>query len=180
MANIKLATLGGGCFWCIEAALNSVEGVLKAISGYSGGAIENPTYQQICQGDSGHAEVIQVEFDQDIISFEQLLMFFFQLHDPTQLNRQGNDIGTQYRSVIYYHDNEQRLEAIKQISEMNNLKIWPSPVVTEISPASTFYPAEDYHQNYANENTEQPYCTFIVAPKLEKFKYQFKSYLKNT
>ena len=179
MANIKLATLGGGCFWCIEAALNSVEGVLKAISGYSGGAIENPTYQQICQGDSGHAEVIQVEFDQDIISFEQLLMFFFQLHDPTQLNRQGNDIGTQYRSVIYYHDNEQRLEAMKQISELNNLKIWPSPIVTEISPVSTFYPAEDYHQNYANENTEQPYCTFIVTPKLEKFKYKFKSYLKN-
>jgi peptide-methionine (S)-S-oxide reductase len=179
MANIKLATLGGGCFWCIEAALNSVEGVLKAISGYSGGTIENPTYQQICQGDSGHAEVIQVEFDQDIISFEQLLMFFFQLHDPTQLNRQGNDIGTQYRSVIYYHDNEQRLEAMKQISELNNLKIWPSPIVTEISPVSTFYPAEDYHQNYANENTEQPYCTFIVTPKLEKFKYKFKSYLKN-
>jgi len=179
MANIKLATLGGGCFWCIEAALNSVEGVLKAISGYSGGTIENPTYQQICQGDSGHAEVIQVEFDQDIISFEQLLMFFFQLHDPTQLNRQGNDIGTQYRSVIYYHDNEQRLEAMKQISELNNLKIWPSPIVTEISPVSTFYPAEDYHQNYANENTEQPYCSFIVTPKLEKFKYKFKSYLKN-
>jgi len=179
MANIKLATLGGGCFWCIEAALNSVEGVLKAISGYSGGTIENPTYQQICQGDSGHAEVIQVEFDQDIISFEQLLMFFFQLHDPTQLNRQGNDIGNLYRSVIYYHDNEQRLEAMKQISELNNLKIWPSPIVTEISPVSTFYPAEDYHQNYANENTEQPYCTFIVTPKLEKFKYKFKSYLKN-
>lgn len=179
MANIKLATLGGGCFWCIEAALNSVEGVLKAISGYSGGVIENPTYNDICQGNSGHAEVIQVEFDQDIISFEQLLMFFFQLHDPTQLNRQGNDIGTQYRSVIYYHDNEQRLEAMKQIAELNNLKIWPSPIVTEISPVSTFYPAEDYHQNYANENTEQPYCTFIVTPKLEKFKYKFKSYLKN-
>lgn len=179
MANIKLATLGGGCFWCIEAALNSVEGVLKAISGYSGGTIENPTYQQICQGDSGHAEVIQVEFDQDIISFEQLLMFFFQLHDPTQLNRQGNDIGTQYRSVIYYHDNEQRLEAMKQIADLNNLNIWPTPIVTEISPAPTFYPAEDYHQNYANENTDQPYCTFIVTPKLEKFKYKFKSYLKN-
>jgi len=180
MANIKLATLGGGCFWCIEAALNSVNGVIKAISGYSGGHITNPTYQQVCQGDSGHAEVIQVEFDQDIISFQQLLVFFFQLHDPTQLNRQGNDIGTQYRSVIYYHDDEQKVDAEKKIDELNNLKIWDEEIVTELTPVSIFYPADDHHQNYANENKEQAYCTFIVTPKLEKFKFQFKDYLKGS
>lgn len=179
MANVKLATLGAGCFWCIEAALNSVEGVIKAVSGYSGGDTLNPTYQQICQGDSGHAEVIQVEFDQDIINFEQLLTFFFQLHDPTQLNRQGNDVGTQYRSVIYYHNNEQREQAENKIKELNELNIWDQLIVTEISPVDTFYPAENYHQDYANENKEQPYCTFVVTPKLEKFKYQFKDYLKS-
>ena len=179
MANVKLATFGAGCFWCIEAALNSVKGVIKGISGYSGGDTLNPTYQQICQGDSGHAEVIQVEFDQDIISFEQLLTFFFQLHDPTQLNRQGNDVGTQYRSVIYYHNNEQREQAENKIKELNALNIWDQLIITEISPVDTFYPAENYHQNYANENKEQPYCTFVVTPKLEKFKYQFKDYLKS-
>lgn len=178
MSNIKLATLGGGCFWCIEAALNLVEGVISATSGYSGGQTPDPTYQQICQGDSGHAEVIQVEFDQDIISFEQLLLFFFQLHDPTQLNRQGNDVGTQYRSVIYYHDEEQKQLAESQIKELTNLKIWDNQIVTEVSPVSVFYPAEAYHQNYANENKEQAYCAIVVTPKLEKFKYQFKDYLK--
>jgi peptide-methionine (S)-S-oxide reductase len=134
MSNIKLATLGGGCFWCIEAALNLVEGVISATSGYSGGQRPDPTYQQICQGDSGHAEVIQVEFDQDIISFEQLLLFFFQLHDPTQLNRQGNDVGTQYRSVIYYHDEEQKQLAESQIKELTNLKIWDNPIVSPRYP----------------------------------------------
>lgn len=179
MGNIKLATLGGGCFWCIEAALNSINGVIKATSGYSGGNITHPTYQQICEGSSGHAEVIQVEFDQNMINFQQLLVFFFQLHDPTQLNRQGNDVGTQYRSVIYYHDEQQKLDAEKQIKELNKLNIWQDDIVTELSPASVFYPAEDYHQNYANENKEQAYCTYIVTPKLEKFKFQFKDYLKH-
>lgn len=178
MSNMRIATFGGGCFWCIEAAMNMLNGVNKAISGYSGGEIKNPTYQQICQGSSGHAEVIQVEFDPQVISFEQLLVFFFQLHDPTQLNRQGNDIGTQYRSVIFYHDAEQQELALKQISDLENLHIWPQPIVTEVSPLGDFYPAEDYHQNYANENKEQPYCTFVVTPKLEKFKFQFKDYLK--
>jgi peptide-methionine (S)-S-oxide reductase len=179
MDYIKLATLGAGCFWCIDTALRSIKGITNVTSGYTGGHVTEPTYQQICQGNSGHAEVVQVEFDQRIISYEQLLTFFFQLHDPTQLNRQGNDIGTQYRSVIYFHDAQQKAIAEQQIEALNQLKIWDTPIVTDVCEAQTFYPAEQYHQNYIVDNQEQPYCQFVIAPKLEMFKYKFKDYLKS-
>jgi len=178
MATTELATFGGGCFWCIESAFNQVKGVNEAVSGYSGGHLDNPTYQQICQGTSGHAEVIQITFDPEIISYEQLLEVFFQLHDPTQLNRQGNDVGTQYRSVIFFHSPEQQQSAINIISNIESQQIWTDPVVTELSPSTTFYRAESYHQNYANENPEQPYCALIINPKLAKFKNQFRHLLK--
>ena len=178
MANSKLATFGGGCFWCIEGAFNQVRGVAKAISGYSGGDIDNPTYQQICQGNTGHAEVVQIEFDPEKVTFEQLLEVFFQLHDPTQLNRQGNDVGTQYRSVVYYHDENQMQIIENTIQQLEQENIWSAPIVTEVSPVSVFYPAEDYHQDYANENPQQPYCALIINPKLAKFKHQFRHLLK--
>lgn len=178
MANVQLATLGGGCFWCIESALNAIRGVIKATSGYAAGDIKNPTYEQICTGQTGHAEVVQVEFDADVISYELLLEFFFQLHDPTQLNRQGNDIGTQYRSIILYHNDEQKKLAVQKIQELNELQIWPAPIVTQVDAVPTFYPAETYHQGYAEANPQQPYCALVVTPKLNKFKQKFNEYLK--
>ena len=178
MAKAEFATLGGGCFWCIEAAFNKLKGVVSATSGYSGGEIDNPTYQQICSGSTGHAEVVQIEFDPDVISFQQLLTMFFQLHDPTQLNRQGNDIGTQYRSVIFYHNEEQKHQAEVLLCLLEQQNVWPEPIVTEIKPEHTFYPAEHYHQGYAESNPNQPYCQFLVLPKLEKFKEMFNDYLK--
>lgn len=178
MANEQIAILGAGCFWCIESALNRVQGVKSAVSGYSGGHITNPTYKDICTGTSNHAEVVKVTFDADILTFEMLLNFFFQLHDPTQLNRQGNDVGTQYRSVIFYVDEQQKLTAEQLISELEQRRVWPEPIVTEVSPAQTFYPAEDYHQDYVNNNPQQPYCQFVVLPKLNTFLHKYSDYLK--
>ena len=160
------AVVGGGCFWCIEAIFQRVKGVKKVISGYSGGKRPNPTYEQVCTGVSGHAEVVEIEFDENIISYEEILDIFFDIHDPTQLNRQGNDVGTQYRSVIFYLDENQKEIALKKIEELKKKGI---NVVTEVSPLEKFYPAEDYHQNYYNQNLQNPYCHYIITPKVEKF-----------
>lgn len=178
MAEQQLATLGGGCFWCIEPIFDELIGVSEVISGYSGGIRPNPSYEQVCTGATGHAEVIQVHFDPEQISYRELLQIFFSAHDPTQLNRQGNDIGTQYRSVIYYHSPEQKQVAEEVIAELNATKLWPQPIVTELSPAPAFYPAEDYHQEYFLNNPQQPYCQIVVAPKVAKFRQQFAHRLK--
>lgn len=174
--NIQIATFGGGCFWCIDAAFRRVKGVLNVSSGYAGGEIENPSYQQICTGLTGHAEVVQLDFDSSIVSYNTLLKMFFTLHDATQLNRQGNDVGTQYRSVIYYHTEQQKAEAQTMIAALQ--KQIREPIVTELSPISNFYPAEQYHQDYYNENPNQGYCSILIAPKLEKFGQYFADKLK--
>ena len=172
----ELATLGGGCFWCVEAVYQELNGVMKVESGYAGGHVRNPTYQEVCTGTTGHAEVAQITFDPAIISFEEILEVFFTVHDPTTLNRQGNDVGTQYRSVIYYHSPEQKkiAEAAKQAAA----ELWPDPVVTEIAPLDKFYKAETYHQNYYKDNPYQPYCVYVVGPKVEKFRKKFHEKLK--
>ncbi|MCF7501271.1 peptide-methionine (S)-S-oxide reductase MsrA [Pseudoalteromonas sp. L1] len=174
--NIQIATFGGGCFWCIDAAFRRVKGVLNVSSGYAGGDIENPSYQQICTGLTGHAEVVQLDFDSSIISYHSLLEMFFTLHDATQLNRQGNDVGTQYRSVIYYHDEQQKMAAETMIANLQ--KQIREPIVTEISPLTNFYPAEQYHQDYYTENPNQGYCSILIAPKLEKFAQHYADKLK--
>ena len=179
MANEQIAIFGAGCFWCIETALNRIRGVDSAISGYTGGHIDNPTYQDICSGSSGHAEVVKVSFDADIISFDTLLTLFFQLHDPTQLNRQGNDIGTQYRSAIFYTSELQQQTALSVIQQLNSQQIWDSSIVTEVAPATMFYPAENFHQDYVNKNPQQPYCQLLIIPKLNKFLHQYKDFLKS-
>lgn len=171
--NTQVATFAGGCFWCIEAAMNQLQGVLKATSGYMGGQTENPSYQDICTGQTGHAEVVQLEFNPQVISYRQLLEILFFLHDPTTLNRQGNDVGTQYRSAVFVHDVEQQSQIQQLIDELTQQQVYPSPIVTRIEPASTFYPAENYHQGYALQNPQQPYCQFLVLPKLAKFRKQF-------
>jgi peptide-methionine (S)-S-oxide reductase len=176
MAQTELATLAAGCFWCIESAFNQLQGVQSAVSGYMGGKTLNPTYQQVCTGSSGHAEVVQIEFDPALISFEQLLQVLWFLHDPTQLNRQGNDIGSQYRSAVFYHSKQQQEQALASIKAAQAL--FDLPIVTEVSPASTFYPAEDYHQGYYLQNTSQPYCQFLITPKLAKFRKTFTELLK--
>ncbi|MEJ6474406.1 peptide-methionine (S)-S-oxide reductase MsrA [Pseudoalteromonas piscicida] len=176
MANLQTATFGGGCFWCIDAAFRRVNGVESVHSGYTGGHMDNPSYQLICQGDSGHAEVVQLQFDSDIISFEILLDMFFTLHDPTQLNRQGNDIGTQYRSVVFYHNEQQQQQTQHHINKLQPQL--SEKIVTEVSPASEFYPAEQYHQNYYAENPNQGYCSILIAPKIAKFESRFQEYLK--
>ncbi|UAA38697.1 peptide-methionine (S)-S-oxide reductase MsrA [Paraneptunicella aestuarii] len=178
MSNIQQATLGGGCFWCIESAFNSIDGVVKAISGYAGGHVDEPSYEQVCSGDTGHAEVVRVEFDADKLSFRQVLEIFFALHDPTQLNRQGNDIGTQYRSAVFYHNDEQKQCAEEIIQEMKDEGIWENPIVTEISPLTSYFDAEDYHQDYFSNNPQNQYCNMVVAPKLAKFKKTFAQKLK--
>jgi peptide-methionine (S)-S-oxide reductase len=178
MAQTQLATFGGGCFWCIESALNKIKGVAQARSGFAGGARPNPTYQQVITGVSGHAEVVQVEYEPDVISFSQLLDLFFQLHDPTTLNRQGNDIGTQYRSIILIHDQEQRMLAQQKVDELNRAGIWLNPIVTEIKDYSGFYEADEYHQSFADKNPQQPYCAFLITPKLNEFKAKFRDWLK--
>lgn len=178
MANLQKATLAAGCFWCIESAVNMLKGVNTAVSGYTGGETLEPTYQDICTGTTGHAEAVEIEFDADVISFEQLLTVFFQLHDPTQLNRQGNDVGTQYRSAIFYHDEAQQQIAKAFIAQMTEDAIWPAPIVTELAPSQIFYPAEQYHQGYALNNPQQPYCAMVVNPKLAKFKEAFVALLK--
>jgi peptide-methionine (S)-S-oxide reductase len=176
---LDTATLGAGCFWCVEAVFQQLKGVEKTISGYSGGKIKNPAYKEVCTGQTGHAEVIQVIFNPTIISFKELLEVFWQTHDPTTLNRQGADVGTQYRSVIYFHNNEQKEIAETLKNSLNSENIFGKPVVTEISAFTQFYPAEDYHQNYFLENGEQPYCQYVIVPKMEKFKKLFGNKIKN-
>ncbi|MEC8225280.1 MAG: peptide-methionine (S)-S-oxide reductase MsrA [Pseudomonadota bacterium] len=174
--NIQIATFGGGCFWCIDAAFRRVKGVLNVSSGYAGGEIENPSYQHICTGLTGHAEVVQLDFDSSIVSYNTLLEMFFTLHDATQLNRQGNDVGTQYRSVIYYHNEQQKAESQAMIDALQ--KQIREPIVTELSPLTNFYPAEQYHQDYYNENPNQGYCSILIAPKLAKFEQYYAAKLK--
>ena len=179
MANLQVATLAGGCFWCIESAFNSVDGVKKAISGYAGGDKVDPTYEEVCSGNTGHAEVVQVTFDADSLSYREVLEIFFALHNPTQLNRQGNDVGTQYRSAVFYHNDAQKAEAEKIIAEITEEEIWPDPVVTEVVEINNYYDAEDYHQDYFKNNPQNQYCAMVVAPKLAKFKKTFASRLRS-
>jgi peptide-methionine (S)-S-oxide reductase len=177
-SNKEIATLGAGCFWCVEAIYQRLEGVEKVESGYSGGSVKNPTYEQVCTGRTGHAEVIQVTFDPKKLSYKELLEVFFKTHDPTTLNRQGADLGTQYRSAIFYHSEDQKSAAEQVRKEMEAAKVWDDPIVTEISPFSVFYKAEEYHQNYYNQNSSQPYCMMVINPKLSKFRKEFSNKLK--
>lgn len=177
-AELQKATFGAGCFWCVEAVFQDLKGVSKVESGYSGGHVKNPSYKEVCNGTTGHAEVIQFYYDPKQISFDELLEVFWQTHDPTTLNRQGNDVGTQYRSVVFYHTENQKDIAEAYKKKLNDEKVFDNPIVTEISPFKEFYVAEDYHQNYFNENGNQPYCVFVVKPKVEKFKKVFKDKLK--
>ncbi len=170
----KKATFGGGCFWCTEAVFQNVKGVIKSVSGYMGGAVKNPTYEQVCSGNTGHAEVIEVEYDPAVISYNELLLIFFKTHNPTTLNRQGNDSGTQYRSVIFFEDEEQKAEAEAMIKQLDAEGIFDQKIVTQVTPAEVFYKAENYHQNYFNNNSNQPYCAFVIQPKLNKFIKEFK------
>jgi len=176
--NTDTATFGGGCFWCMEAQFQLLKGVVKVESGYSGGQTKNPTYHEVCTGTTGHAEVTQVYYDKSVITYEQLLEAFWQAHDPTTLNRQGNDIGTQYRSVIYYHNPEQKTLAETYKKKLDASGAFASPLVTEIAPFTVFYKAENYHQDYFREHGTEPYCQFVIAPKVDKFKKVFGSKLK--
>jgi len=177
-AGKEVATLGGGCFWCLEAVFDNLRGVESVESGYSNGKTANPTYKQVCSGDTGHAEVVRVTFDPKVISFRKILGVFFAIHDPTTLNRQGNDAGTQYRSGIFYHTPEQKKAAEQLIAELTAEKVFGKPIVTEVAPAQTFYVAEDYHQEYFAHNGNQPYCQAVVAPKVVKFRKQFADLTK--
>jgi len=176
--NIQTATLAGGCFWCLEAVFDEVKGVHGVESGYAGGTIPNPSYREVCGGDTGHAEVVQVHFDPNIVSYRDLLNVFFAIHDPTTLNRQGADAGTQYRSAIFCHDDEQKQIAEELIKDLNAQKIWDRPIVTEVTRLDRFYMAEDYHQEYFARNPYQPYCQAVVAPKVSKFRKHFLELLK--
>ena len=171
-------TLGGGCFWCLDAVFRELSGVESVVSGYAGGRVPNPTYREVCSGRTGHAEVVQITFDTALISMDDLLRIFFTLHDPTTLNRQGGDVGTQYRSVIFYHDDGQRERAESILREFAESKVWGAPIVTELSPLDKFYPAEEYHQDYFSKNPDQPYCQAVVAPKVGKLRKQFFQKLK--
>ncbi|NNJ10335.1 peptide-methionine (S)-S-oxide reductase MsrA [Chloroflexales bacterium ZM16-3] len=174
----EVATLGGGCFWCLEAVFDQLAGVTDVVSGYAGGHVANPSYKAVCNGTTGHAEVVQVTFDPAQVSFRELLEVFFSAHDPTTLNRQGADVGTQYRSAIFFHSEAQRATAQQLIAELNAAHAWPGTIVTEVAEAGTFYPAEDYHQEYFANNGRQPYCQFVVAPKVAKFRKQYAERLK--
>ena len=174
----ELATLGGGCFWCLEAVYDRLKGVEQVVSGYAGGAVANPSYEQVCSGTTGHAEVVQLTFDPRVISFQELLEVFFTIHDPTTPNRQGHDVGPQYRSIILYHNPEQRAIAEQTIERLNAARIWDAPIVTEIEPLTAFYPAEAYHQEYFERNPGQPYCQVVVAPKVAKARKEFLDKLK--
>ncbi len=174
----EIVTLGAGCFWCVEAIYQRLEGVEKVESGYSGGSVKNPSYEQVCTGRTGHAEVIQVTFDPKKLSLKELLQVFFKTHDPTTLNKQGADVGTQYRSAIFYRSDEQKNIAVQVKKETDAAKIWDDPIVTEISPFTEFYKAEEYHQDYYNQNSYQPYCMMVINPKLSKFKKEFSNKLK--
>jgi peptide-methionine (S)-S-oxide reductase len=167
---LVVATLGGGCFWCTEAVFNEVSGVVSAEPGYSGGTLPNPTYEQVSTGTTGHAEVVNVTFDQNVVSFREILDIFFATHDPTTLNRQGADIGTQYRSVIFYHNNEQKTVAHKMIKELNNSKAYKTPIVTKVDPFKSFFKAEDYHKDYFKRNPEKSYCRYVISPKIAKLR----------
>lgn len=169
----ETATLGGGCFWCLEAVYQEVPGVEDVVSGYSGGHVENPTYQQVCSGSTGHAEVVQVHFDPQAIPYRRILLIFFAIHDPTQLDRQGADVGTQYRSVIFAHSPEQREVAEGLVRELEEEGLFDAPIVTRVEPLEAFYPAEEYHRNYYRTHTEQPYCQAVISPKLAKFRKRF-------
>jgi peptide-methionine (S)-S-oxide reductase len=180
MSKRETTTLAGGCFWCLEAVYDEMEGVLSVESGYMGGRQPNPTYRDVCTGRTGHAEVVQITFDPDVTPFRDLLEVFFAIHDPTTLNRQGNDVGTQYRSAIFYHSAEQKAIAEQVISELTAAGVFTDPIVTEVKPASTFHRAEGYHQEYFANNPNQPYCTYVVAPKVQKFRHKFTRKVKQT
>ncbi len=177
-AHTDTATFGAGCFWCTEAQFQQLKGVISVESGYAGGTVKNPTYKEVCTGTTGHAEVTNIVYDPSVISYDEMLAAFWMSHDPTQLNRQGNDVGTQYRSAIFYHNEEQHKKAEEYKQKLMDEKVFDKPVVTKIEPFTVFYKAEDYHQNYFNENGDQPYCQFVVRPKVEKFQKVFKDKLK--
>jgi len=176
--NLQTATLAGGCFWCLEAVFDEIKGIHGVESGYAGGFVDNPSYREVCNGDTGHAEVIQVHFDPNIVSYRDLLNVFFAIHDPTSLNRQGADVGTQYRSAIFYYDDEQKKIAEELVKDLNSQQIWDKPIVTEVAKLDKFYMAEDYHQEYFARNPYQPYCQAVVAPKVSKFRKHFLEMLK--
>ncbi len=176
----EIATLAGGCFWCLEAVYDDLKGVEDVVSGYAGGHVPNPSYEQVCTGETGHAEVVQITFDPQVISFAEILKVFFTIHDPTTLNRQGADIGTQYRSAIFYHSPEQKTVAEQTIAEISAAKIWDNPIVTVITPLTEFYAAENYHQEYFKRNPYQGYCQMVVAPKVAKFRQKFANKLKKS
>lgn len=171
--NQEVITLGGGCFWCLEAVYLEVQGVEQVVSGYSGGHVPSPSYKAVCTGQTGHAEVVQVTFNPDVISLREILGVFFTIHDPTTLNRQGADVGTQYRSAIFYHNQQQKEMAEAFIAELDEEGVWDDPIVTEVTAFDTFYPAEDYHQEYYKYNSQQPYCQVVIAPKLAKFRAKY-------
>jgi len=177
-ASLEVATLGGGCFWCLEAVFDGLQGVTDVVSGYAGGHVQNPDYKSVCTGRTGHAEVVQVTFDPSVVTYEDVLGIFFAIHDPTTLNRQGADVGTQYRSAIYYHSDAQKATAEALIARLNAEHIWPNPIVTEVTAAPTFYPAEDYHQEYFKRNPYQGYCQAVISPKVAKFRKQYSAKLK--
>ena len=176
---LQVATFASGCFWCTEAIFQNVDGVEKVVSGYMGGKVKNPTYKEVCTGQTGHAEVIQLTYDPKKVTYDELLEIFWKTHDPTTLNRQGADAGTQYRSAIFYHNDDQKQLAEKYKKKLTEAEVFDQPIVTEITPASVFYKAEDYHQNYYNLNGDAPYCSMVIQPKVEKFKKVFKEKLKN-
>jgi peptide-methionine (S)-S-oxide reductase len=174
----EVATLGGGCFWCLEAVYDQLKGVISVESGYSGGSIPNPSYRLVCTGTTGHAEVTQITFDPSVVSYRELLQVFFTIHDPTTLNRQGGDVGSQYRSVIFYHSPEQKAIAESVIADLTEQAVWSDPIVTELAPLEVFYVAEDYHQEYYANNSQQPYCQVVIAPKVAKFRRKYLEQLK--
>lgn len=175
---LEVATLGGGCFWCLDAIYRDVQGVERVVSGYSGGHVANPTYEQVCGKRTGHAEVVQVWYDPAVISYDDILYIFWRIHDPTTLDRQGNDVGPQYRSAIFYHDETQKSAAESSQAAVTSAGVWPNPIVTEITPFDVFYEAEAYHQDYFNNNPNQPYCVYVVDPKVRKFRKSFQEKLK--
>jgi peptide-methionine (S)-S-oxide reductase len=174
----ETATLAGGCFWCLEAAFERLQGVVSVIPGYAGGQTVDPSYRAVCTGTTGHAEAVQMTFDPVVVSYRELLEVFFSVHDPTTLNYQGNDVGTQYRSAIFYHSPEQKQEAERVIGELTSAAVWPRPIVTEVKPLNEFYPAEEYHHQYYRRNPEQGYCQVVIAPKLDKFRKKYAARLK--
>jgi peptide-methionine (S)-S-oxide reductase len=180
MAEFQQATLGGGCFWCLEAVYSEMEGIVSVTSGYMGGHVKNPSYREVCTGTTGHIEVVQITFDPSVTSFREILEVFFAIHDPTTPDRQGDDVGPQYRSAIFFHSSEQRTEAERMIREIEASGQWSNPVVTEVRPAEVFWAAEDYHQHYFRDNAYQPYCQFVISPKVRKFRAKFQAKRRKT